>query len=99
MTRLGALWHGRLSLGEAFWIYAVLIGAAVNFTATAVFLAALAADLNGVLAVAIHLLPLPYNAAIVVGVWRSAACHTGSRVQAEAARAAVVAWAVLLTLI
>lgn len=98
MRQLGAFWHGRLSLGEAFWTYAVLIGAAVNIAATAASMTALAADLNGVLALAIHLSPLPYNVAIVVGVWRSAARHEGARHHAEAARCVVVAWAVLLTL-
>ena len=99
MRRLGDLWSGRLPLGQAFWTYAVLIGATVNIAATAATLGALAAGLHGVLALAIHLSPLPYSVAMVVGVWRSAAQHPGARRHAEAARLAVIAWAALLTLI
>ena len=99
MRRLGNLWSGRLPLGQAFWIYAVFIGATVNIAATAAMLGALAAGLHGVLALTMHLSPLPYTAAFVVGVWRSAARHDGARHHAEAARIAVVAWAVVLTLL
>ena len=99
MRQLSALWRGQLPLGEAFWTYAVLIGAAVNIAATAGTMTALAADLNGILALAIHLLPLPYNAAMVVGVWRSAALHDGPRHHAEIARISVVIWAALLSFI
>ncbi|HUS54962.1 MAG TPA: hypothetical protein VMY41_13300 [Thermohalobaculum sp.] len=99
MRQLGALWRGALPLGEAFWIYAFLIGATVNIAATAAMLGALAANLNGVLALAIHLSSLPYNVAMVVGVWRSAAHHAGARHHAEAARISVAIWAVMLSVI
>lgn len=99
MRRLGNLWHGRLPLGDAFWIYGILIGAMVNIAATGASLAALAAGLNGVAALVIHLSPLPYNAAMVVGVWRSAARHDGPRYHGQAAQIAVLAWAALLTVL
>ncbi len=99
MRTLSALWSGRLPLGEAFWKYAVLIGAMVNLAATGGSLAVLAAGLPGALALGVHLLPLPYNAVIAVGVWRSAARYAGPRRHAEAACFAVLVWAALLTLL
>jgi len=97
-ARIADFWHGRLPLGTAFWLWAVVIGAAVNVVATAGTFAALAADLPGLLALAIHLSPLPCNAACVIGVWRSATAYEGPRHLAEGARVAVVVWAVVLTL-
>lgn len=98
MSALGDLWAGRLPLAEAFWKHAVLIGFAANVAATGGALAAVAADLPGVLALAIHLSPVPYTAACAVGVWRSAARYDGPPLRAEAARIAVLAWAGLLVL-
>ena len=73
MRALGDLWAGRLPLGEAFWKHAVLIGLALNIAATGGMFAAVAAGLPDAAALAIHLSPLPYSAACVLGVWRSAA--------------------------
>jgi hypothetical protein len=97
--RLGDLWRGELPLGSAFWTYAVLIGATANIAATAAMMTALAAGAHGVVGLAIHLSPLPYNVTMTVGVWRSAARHSASPHHAQAARIAVVAWAILLSLL
>lgn len=99
MSRLGALWAGRLPLAEAFWLWAVAGGLALNLAASALTLAALAAGLPGGLAVAVHLLPAPVNAVLAVGVWRSAARYEGPHHWAEGARVSAVAWAGLLMLI
>ncbi len=99
MRALADLWAGRLPLAVAFWTHAVLIGLAANAAATAASLAAVAADLPGGVALAIHLSPLPYTIACATGVWRSAARHKGPALQAEAARAAVLVWAGLMVLI
>lgn len=99
MTRLGDLWHGRLPLGVAFWTCAVLTGATINVAATVAMMAALAADVPGLIALVIHLSPLPYNVAMVVGVWRSAAWHSASPHHAQTARIAVVVWAMLLSVL
>lgn len=99
MSRLGDLWAGRLPLGAAFWTWGVGVGAAVNLVATGGMMAAAAAGLPGAVALAIHLAPLPYNAAVAVGVWRSADRYEGPRLWAEAARVAAVVLAAVLTLL
>lgn len=99
MSRLGDVLAGRLPLAETFWTWAVGLGLAVNVAATALSLAALAADLPPAAALALHFAPVPCNIALVVAVWRSAARYAGPRRRAEAARMAVVAWAALLTLL
>lgn len=50
------------------------------------------------LALFIHFLPLPYNIAAGVGVWRSAARYSGNPLWAGLARIVVVIWAILATL-
>lgn len=99
MRRLADLWAGRLPLGEAFWIWAVGVGLALNVTASAAMLGMLAVDLPGALALAIHLAPAPYNVAVAIAVWRSAAAYEGPPGNAAAARVAVLAWAAFLMLI
>ena len=98
MTALGALWAGQLPLRAAFWTHAVLIGLAVNAAATVGSMTAIVMDLPGAVALVIHLSPLPYTVACVVGVWRSAARYDGPPLRAEAARAAVLFWSGLLIL-
>lgn len=67
--------------------------------ATGGSLAVLSAGLPGALALGLHLLPLPCNTAVVVGVWRGAARYNGPQHHAEAARIAVFVWAALPTLL
>jgi hypothetical protein len=95
---LGEFWSGRLGLAEAFWTWAVLIGAAVNAVATAGTFAVIAAGWPDALALGIHLSPLPFNGAIVVGVWRSARAYEGAHLWADLARTMVIVWAGVLTL-
>jgi hypothetical protein len=99
VRRLADLWAGRLPLGEAFWIWAVGVGLALNVAASAAMLGMLAAGLPGALALAVHLAPAPYNLAVVVAIWRSAAAYDGPPGNAAAARVAVVVWAAFLMLI
>lgn len=99
MSRLGALWAGRVALAEAFWLWAVAGGLVLNLAFTALTFAVLAADLPGAVAVAAHLAPAPANVALAVAVWRSAARYEGPRHWAEGARVSAVAWAGLLMLI
>ena len=51
------------------------------------------------LALAVFLLPLPSNVLGVIAVWRSAACYGGDPTWAQAARIAIIAWAIFATLI
>lgn len=94
-----ALWRGRLPLSRAFWEYAVLYGAIASMAATTASLAALTAGLPGAAAVALHLLPTPYLAVAVTGVWRSADAYRGSPFWAQSARVAVVLWAGLMVIV
>ena len=99
MSRLPDLWHGRLPLSEAFWVWAIGIGLALNLAATSAMLALVAADLPAGLALGVHLLPVPYNVAVGVGVWRSAGSYEGPPFWADLARVAAIAWAALLMLL
>ena len=97
MRRLSDLWNGRVPLARVFWDYAVIYGSFANLLGTA---AALTAFLWGwpILGLAIHFLPLPYNALMVVAVWRSAARYEGDAIWAQLARPAIIVWAALATL-
>ncbi len=93
-----ALWHGRQPLGRAFWEYAIAYGAALNILAAFATLAVLAGDWPPGLAIAVHLVPVPYFLAAAVGVWRSATAYAGSPRWAHAAKAAVAIWTVVMVL-
>ncbi len=71
-ARIKALWRGEVSLAQAFWTVTLLYGTLINLTATGLMFAALAAGLPSLIAVAMHLLPLPYNVLALMGVWHSA---------------------------
>lgn len=98
MSRMAALWAGRLPLVEAFWLWAVGGGLALNLGATFLMLALLTAELPAALALAVNFAPVPANVALAVGVWRSADRYEGPRHWADAARAGGVAWAAFLML-
>ena len=96
--RLTELWTGRLPLARAFWEHAILYGAAANVAATGAALSALALGWPAPLALAIHLLPVPYVLSTVVGVCRSAGKYAGPAVWARTAEIAVIVWAGLMVL-
>ena len=94
-----ALWNGQLPLARAFWQYAILYGTIASTAATAAALAGYALGLPGVVAFAVHFLPLPYVLVAAVGVYRSATRYAGPPVWARAAEVAVVIWAGLMVLV
>ncbi|MCC2664566.1 MAG: hypothetical protein K0S35_2488 [Geminicoccaceae bacterium] len=98
MRKLGALWAGKLPLGEAFWSYAVLIGLAVNLTTSLLFLALISADRPLAALFVGYAMSVPYNLVALVGVWRSAANHQGHRIQADLARIVTLVLMVVLSL-
>ena len=104
-TRMGLrqyvadLWHGRMPLPRAFWEFAILYGTLINAITTLASLAALASGASGVAALALHLLPLPYNVLAVVAIWRSAAHYHGPAFWAQLARVCAVVWAVIVTVL
>ena len=95
---LRALWHGQFPLARVFWLYAVVYGSVANLIATIVTFAALSAGVPGVVAAVIHMLPLPYNIAVSIGVWRSADRYRGLPLWALLARLVVTLWAIAATL-
>jgi hypothetical protein len=107
LSRLSDLWSGRLPLSTAFWSYAVFWGFFVNLTALAASLILVMAAPPGhesggnwpiYLAVLAHVLPIPFNGAVLVGVWRSAGRPENSPLLSLAAKSAIAAWAVALVL-
>ncbi len=107
MTRtIVDLWSGRLPLSEAFWTYAIFWGCLINLAATIGSLGLLVVGSGNdapawaaPLALALHLLPIPYNVLALVGVWRSAARPDVAPAQRLLARCAVLIWTGGLTLV
>src|SRR5262245_13184788 len=92
MQGLKDLWYGRLPLEIAYWRYAIIYGLALNVLATAIVLTLIVLDVSIVVALVVHLLPMPYMIAAMVGVWQSADGYAGPRKYAAWARIGVVAW-------
>lgn len=100
MRAVLAFWRGELGLARSFWGWGIVGGAGVNLLATAAAMAILAGDFPGWLGALAFLASWPWNAALVVGVWRSAErAQARSRGAAEIARIAIVAWAAALCVI
>ncbi len=90
--KLTDLWRGQLPLEVAFWHYAIFYGLIFNILATAAALFLVVLDAPIALAVAVHLLPVPYSIIVMTGVWRSADRFAGRRDMATYARIGVLAW-------
>jgi hypothetical protein len=90
METLRALWSGTLPLRDAFWTWAVLGGLLVNISTSLLFLMLLTLDQPWPALIVGYGFSLPYNAVVVVGVWRSAARHDGPANEADLARVATV---------
>jgi len=96
---LGDLWNGRIPLAQAFWRYAVLYGIAVNIAAIGSVFAALAAGAGTAVVLVLYFLPAPYWFVASLGVWRSADRYQGPQRWANAARAAAVAWFLVMLIV
>lgn len=86
MANLITLWRGELPLERAFWTWAVTIGLLINITTTLLFLALITLDRPWVALLLGYAVPVPYNIAALVGVWRSASRYPGPSVHADLAR-------------
>jgi hypothetical protein len=95
MSRLKSLWRGQLPLETAFWHYTIYWGLIINLAATTISVVLLLSDASVALAVAVHLLPVPYSVLTIFGVWRSARYHRGQGGFATFARVGVLAWSCL----
>lgn len=96
---LAELWLGRMPLEIAFWRYAIIYGLALNVAATVAALGLVAVEAPIAIAVAVHLLPVPYSVLVACGVWRSADRHPGRSGVSTAARVAVIVWFCFLLVI
>lgn len=65
-------WNGEVPLGQLFWWDMVVVGSIINVASTIVALLILAAKMSALLAVAVHLIPLPYNLFLYGSVLRTA---------------------------
>jgi len=93
------LWAGEVPLAHAFWDYAVVGGLSINLLATVAALALIVAGAPAIAAVGVHMLPMPYNLVILVAVWRSAGRYAGAVVWRNLARAAIVLWTAVATVV
>lgn len=98
MPPVAAFWRGELPLARAFWAWGILGGALVNLAATLAATVLLVAEAPALLAAAVFAAPIPWNLALIAGVWRSAA-HVGGGAQADLARIAILVWALVLCLV
>lgn len=64
-------WQGRVPLRELLWHDMIGVGTLVNVTASLLAFVALTRDLPSLLALALHLAPLPLNLFLVGAVWRA----------------------------
>lgn len=92
---MGRFWRGELPLATAFWGWGVLGGGLVNLATTLAAAFLLAAEAPAWLAALVFAAPIPFNLALVAGVWRSAA-RAEPGPAAELARIAILVWALLL---
>lgn len=90
-------WHGELPLGQLFWRDMVTVGSLINVATTIVALAILAAKGSALLAVAVHLLPLPYNLFLYGSVLRTADVSGGHN--ANTVKLGATAWIILASLL
>ncbi len=97
MSRILRLWRGELPLASAFWDWAVLGGIVVNGGTSILFYVLLMNDVPAFWLVLAYLAPLPYNALVVVGVWRAAERHPGDPRHATLAKAVTAAGMLLLS--
>jgi hypothetical protein len=98
MPPVAAFWRGELPLGRAFWGWGILGGALVNLVATLAAMFLLVAEAPAWLAAMIFAAPIPWNLALIAGVWRSAA-HAGTGLHGDLARIAILVWALILCLL
>src|SRR5688572_624320 len=91
--------RGDLPLRRAFWLWGILGGTVVSLSATLLALALIAAGAPAWLAVLAFAAHIPWNFVLLVGVWRSAGQPGVTPASANLARLAILAWAVVLSLL
>ncbi|UVK39997.1 hypothetical protein LHFGNBLO_001419 [Mesorhizobium sp. AR10] len=66
-----ARWQGAVPLDRLFWHDLVLVGTAINISASVVALILLGLKLPLGVALAVHFAPVPYNIFLTLAVWRT----------------------------
>jgi hypothetical protein len=97
MKYLSHLWHGELTLQNAFWNWAVLGGLTINVVTSALFLFLIMADLPIIALIVGYGFSLPYNVIVTTGVWRSADRFPGEQRWADIAKIVTVIGMILLS--
>ena len=86
MGALRQLLSGNVPLNDAFWHWAVAGGIAVNLLTSLFSLILLTRDLPVAALIVGYGPAVPYNIAVLIGVWRSAARYEGDPGWGRAAR-------------
>ncbi len=92
---LAARWRGEVPISRLFWWDMAVVGSAVNVVTTIAALVALGVKVSTPVALAIHLLALPYNLFLFLAVWRTAEKTTPKT--AWIAQLGAAAWLILAT--
>lgn len=93
------LWNGHVPLVRVFWEYAVAYGTVLNLLTTLAAFISFARGWPEAVSIGIFFSPAPYNLLMIVAVWRSAARYAGRAVWATLARALILVWAAIVTMI
>lgn len=96
---LTRLWRGELPLASAFWNWAVFGGLTVNGIAAAALLILIINDQPLAALLAGHIVSVPYNILVAVGVWRSAGRYEGDPRLRIAARVITTSGMLLLSIV
>ena len=98
MAELRRLWRGEMPLERAFWIYAVLVGIAVNMVTSALFVGLIATERPLAALIFGYGVSIPYNIVAIVGVWRAADRYPGDPTHARLARGITLIGMLLLSM-
>ncbi|MBA8905611.1 hypothetical protein [Aminobacter ciceronei] len=90
-------WNGDVPLGQLFWWDMVVVGSIINVATTIVALLILAAKMSALLAVVVHLIPLPYNLFLYGSVLRTA--DMAGTPNANAVKLSATLWIILASLL
>lgn len=88
-------WRGEISLGRLFWRDMLVVGSLINVATTIAAVLVLGMKMPAWLAVAVHLLPLPYNLFLYGSVLRTA----GTTPAGGALKLVATLWIILASLL
>lgn len=94
---LAARWRGEVPMSRLFWWDMAVVGSAVNVVTTVAALVVLGMKAPAAVALAVHLLAVPYNLFLFLAVWRTAEKNTPK--SAWIAQLGAAAWLILATML